>query len=62
MNCPGCDTRMRVIDSRASKKHNVTWRRYRCPECRELLYTVEEDTWHSNIKECEAEYEQELRN
>lgn len=39
MNCPNCDTKLRVIDSRASGDF---WRRRRaCPKCAERYTSVE---------------------
>ena len=40
MNCPECDARMDVVDSRAVRG-NRTRRRYKCPECEHRVSTLE---------------------
>lgn len=40
MLCKKCGTRMANID-RVYAENNEIYRKYRCPSCSELLYTVE---------------------
>lgn len=40
MNCPKCDAKLNVIDSRAFS-NNTTKRRHECPDCGERFTTIE---------------------
>ena len=41
MNCPRCDTRMAVVNSRTDNSAHTCYRRYRCPKCGKELLTTE---------------------
>lgn len=42
MNCPKCNSRMKVMEQRSNGFD--TYRRYKCPECDWLIHTEEKAT------------------
>lgn len=41
MICPGCNQKMRCMNSRPTSERIIRTRRYLCESCGELRYTVE---------------------
>lgn len=60
MQCPDCDVRMKGRATEYADKYNVTWRRYKCPMCGGLLYSVESPTPLNRVDKWEVAYDKQL--
>lgn len=41
MNCPDCETKMKMVDTRATYQDSYRRRRYECPKCKIRITTYE---------------------